>query len=101
MLQQRQTTSTHMLWLQVHNFPAVDALSQPSSLYQMTIAQKRNINVPGLVRESWARARGVLCLGMCTVCLFGCVWFQGGGGGGCQLACGQDDCVPLVPTSLS
>jgi hypothetical protein len=36
------------MWLQVHNFPAVDALSQPSSLYQMTIAQKDSINAQGL-----------------------------------------------------
>mmetsp|Transcript_20454 Transcript_20454/g.51848 ORF Transcript_20454/g.51848 Transcript_20454/m.51848 type:complete len:114 (-) Transcript_20454:410-751(-) len=32
----------------VHNFPAVDALSQPHSLYQMTIGQKRDINAQGL-----------------------------------------------------
>ena len=34
--------------LQVHNFPAVDALQQPDRLFQMTIAQKRTVNPPGL-----------------------------------------------------
>ena len=37
-----------LLWLQVHNFPAVDALSQPCNLYQMTITQKRSIHAQGL-----------------------------------------------------
>lgn len=34
--------------LQVHNFPAVDALQQPDRLFQMTIAQKRTVNPLGL-----------------------------------------------------
>lgn len=42
----------------MHNFPAVDALSRPRSLYQMTITQKRDVHAQGL-----ARARSVLRVG--------------------------------------
>ncbi len=34
----------------VHNFAAVDALQQPSSLFQMTLMQKSTINAGGLAR---------------------------------------------------
>ena len=43
---------TRTAQLQVHNFPAVDALQQPSSLFQMTIAQKRTVNRQGLEKAS-------------------------------------------------
>lgn len=36
--------------LQACNFPAIDSLVQPSSLLQMTIMQKSDINTAGLTR---------------------------------------------------
>ena len=45
-----QCCTSHPAWLQVLNFPAIDALIQPSSLLQMTIMQKCDINTAGLSR---------------------------------------------------